>query len=102
MISHFLLAAEVVSAALVFFGLFVSARKRRKQQKAHEERIDNANRCMLRSIIVNIYYDHKDEKRIRQYERENLGLLYQGYKELGGNSFIDDIYEVIKEWEVIS
>ena len=102
MINNFLLAAEVVSAALVFFGLYVSAKKRRKQQKEHEERIDNANRCLLRDKIVNIYYHHKESGKIRQYQRENLDLLYAGYKELGGNSFVDDIYEVIKEWEIIS
>ena len=109
MIQQFLFAAEVVSATLIFISVLTLARKhkkasdeRRKRQEEHEERIDNANRCLLRSQIVDIYYDHKDEKKIRQYERENLDLLYQGYKELGGNSFIDDIYKVITTWEVLT
>lgn len=102
MIANFLLAAEIVSAALVFTGLFVSANKRKKLQKAHEDRIDNANRCLLRSKIVDIYYQYKGCGKIRQYQRENLDLLYTGYKELGGNSFVDDIYEVMKSWEVIT
>ena len=102
MINLYLLAADVVSATLVFVGLYLSAKKRRKQQKERDERIYNANRCLLRDKIVNIYYHHKDNGKIRQYQRENLDLLYAGYKELGGNSFVDDIYDVMKDWEVVS
>ena len=33
---------------------------------------------------------------------ENFVKLYNAYKALGGNSFIDKIYEEIKTWEVIT
>lgn len=102
MIDNLLLIAEIISAISVIVGVLIAFSKWRKKQKAHEERIDNANRCLLRDKIVNIYYRHKDEKRLRQYERENLDLLYEGYKELGGNSFVDTIYTEMKGWEVIS
>ena len=102
MIDNLLLVAEVISAITVIVGIFVSVKKGRKKQREHEERIDNANRCLLRDKIVNIYYHHKDVGKIRQYQRENLDLLYTGYKELGGNSFVDDIYKDMKEWDVIS
>jgi hypothetical protein len=39
---------------------------------------------------------------IRQYEYENVVLLYKAYKALGGNTFVDHIYNEINEWEVVS
>lgn len=59
-------------------------------------------RCILRSEILHTYYRHREAKKIRQYEYENVVFLYKAYKALGGNSFIDHIYQEINEWEVIS
>lgn len=59
-------------------------------------------RCQLRSEMLRTYYHCQNSKTIRQYEKENFIKLYDAYKALKGNSFIDDIYEDIKEWEVIS
>jgi hypothetical protein len=62
----------------------------------------NGVKCQLRSEMLRIYYQHKDEKKIRQYELENFIYLYKAYKALHGNSFIDKIYkEVMNEWETI-
>jgi hypothetical protein len=62
----------------------------------------NGVKCQLRSDMLHIYYQHKDEKKIRQYELENFIYLYKAYKALHGNSFIDKIYkEVMNEWETI-
>lgn len=59
-------------------------------------------KCQLRSDMLHIYYEHKDDKKIRQFELENFIYLYKAYKALRGNSFIDKIYkEVIDEWEVL-
>ena len=57
-------------------------------------------RCLLRSDMLHTYYKHKDEDKIRQYELENFIHLYNAYKALGGNSFIDKIKGEIDEWEV--
>jgi hypothetical protein len=52
--------------------------------------------------MLRIYYQYKDDKRIRQFELENFIYLYKAYKALRGNSFIDKIYkEVMNEWETI-
>ena len=42
-----------------------------------------------------------EEKIIHQYAFENFVKLYEAYKALKGNSFIDKIYEEIKEWTII-
>ncbi len=59
-------------------------------------------RCLLRSEMLRIYYHNRDKAEIRQYEYENFVLLYEAYKKLRGNSFIDKIYEEVKKWKVIT
>lgn len=58
--------------------------------------------CLLRSSITAIYYRHADEPEpcLREYERKNLDDLYAGYKALGGNHFVDDLYQVMRDWHV--
>lgn len=65
------------------------------------EQIREGQRCLLRSEIVRIYYRHKDDKKLREYEFRNLEQCYQAYKALGGNSFIDHIYAEMQEWDII-
>lgn len=60
-------------------------------------------KCMLRSGMLSIYYAGKDhEGRIRQHEYENFVLMYQAYKAMKGNSFIDKIYKEVQEMEVVT
>lgn len=59
-------------------------------------------KCQLRSEMLRIYYHNRENKTIRQYENENFIFLYEAYKSLKGNSFIDKINEEIETWEVIS
>lgn len=63
-------------------------------------KIANGTKCQLRSEMLRIYYHHKDEMSIRQYEYENFVMLYEAYKALKGNSFIDKIYTEVKAWEI--
>lgn len=65
-------------------------------------KIANGTKCQLRSEMLRIYYHNKDDKKIRQYEYENFVFLYEAYKALKGNSFIDKIYEEVKSWEIIT
>ena len=64
------------------------------------KRIANGTKCQLRSEILRIYYHNHQSGTIRQYENENFIKLYEAYKALGGNSFIDKIYKEIQTWEV--
>lgn len=66
------------------------------------KRIANGQRCQLRNDMLQIYYHNRDKERIRQYEYENFVMLYEAYKALNGNSFIDKIYSDVKSWEVIT
>jgi hypothetical protein len=65
-------------------------------------KLTNGMKCQLRSEMLRIYYHNKDAKKIRQYEYENFVYLYESYKALKGNSFIDKIYKEVQTWEVVS
>ena len=59
-------------------------------------------RCLLRSEMLRIYYNHVETRQTRQYEIENFLLLYQAYKAQGGNSFIDEIHQEVTSWKIIT
>ena len=65
-------------------------------------KISNGTKCQLRSEMLRIYYHNRDDKEIRQYEYENFIYLYEAYKALKGNSFIDRIYSEVKTWKIMT
>ncbi len=65
-------------------------------------KIADGQRCQLRSEMLRTYYHNRENREIRQYEYENFVMLYEAYKALKGNSFIDKIYEEVHEWEIVS
>ena len=64
-------------------------------------KISNGTECQLRSEMLRMYYKNRQARTIHQYEYENFVMLYEAYKALKGNSFIDKIYEEVKDWEII-
>ena len=80
-----------------------------KSWKAHAEQGDTYNLVNkmyeyyqeLRSEMLRIYYHNREREVIRQYEYENFVILYEAYKALKGNSFIDKIYSEVKNWEIV-
>lgn len=66
------------------------------------QKISNGTRCQLRSEMLRIYYRHRETEKIRQYEFENFVMLYEAYKALRGNSFIDKIHKEVESWDIIS
>ena len=65
-------------------------------------KIANGQKCLMRTDMLQIYYHNREKRTIRQYEYENFIMLYEGYKALKGNSFIDKIYEEVHEWEIVT
>ena len=63
-------------------------------------KIASGQKCQLRTEMLRIYYRHREEEEIRQYEYENFMFCYEAYKALKGNSFIDKIHDEVKKWEV--
>ena len=67
-----------------------------------QSKIRKGTLCQLRTEMLRIYYRHCETQKIRQYEYENFVLLFEAYKSLKGNSFIDKIYKEVQSWEVIT
>ncbi|MBQ9633991.1 MAG: hypothetical protein IJR37_03120 [Schwartzia sp.] len=65
-------------------------------------KIVDGQKCLMRSEMLRIYYHNRDKGEIRQYEYENFVLLYEAYKRLKGNSFIDKVYKEVQTWKVIT
>ena len=69
---------------------------------SNNNKAKKGRRCLLRSKMLETYYENRDGKTIRQYEYENFIMLYEAYKALKGNSFIDKIYDDVKTWKIIT
>lgn len=85
------LVGEIIALVGIIAPVFTKIRK-----------LSDGTKCQLRSEMLRIYYHSREVKKIRQYEFENFVLLYEAYKSLKGNSFIDKIYKEVEEWEVVS
>ena len=83
------IVGEVMAVLAVIIPVFASIKKLKTGMK-----------CQLRSDMLSTYYRHAETKEIRQYELENFVALYEAYKALGGNSFMDKIHEEVMGWEV--
>lgn len=55
---------------------------------------------VLREKIVCMYENNKDARKLRHFEKRALDQYYKDYKAMGGNSYIDIIYERMCTWEV--
>ena len=88
----------VVAAAIVIFVKPVREKifKQKKDNQAEREGL----KCLLRTDLLKIYYKGRDTQELEQYEAENFMKLYESYKNLGGNSFIDEIYEHVTRWKI--
>lgn len=58
-------------------------------------------KCSLRNDILGIYDECKDTHKITEYQLEAISLSADLYFKLRGNSFVKNIVEKIKNFEVI-
>lgn len=65
-------------------------------------KIKDGIKCQLRAEMLQIYYRNRETKKIHQYDYENFVHLYEAYKALKGNSFVDKIYKEVQSWEIIA
>ena len=94
--------ATFITEIGVLLGVVAWVVKKYKIISCESKAVANGVKCLLRHEMLQIYYRHKDTEQIRQYEYENFIFLYEAYKALNGNSFIDKIYAEVKTWEVIT
>lgn len=97
-----LIARVVGYVTTIAGGIALVVKVIREQAKMRQEqsKIREGQKCQLRSDMMRTYYKNRDARKLRQYEAENFVMMYQAYKAMGGNSFIDEIYAHVTEWDV--
>ena len=65
-------------------------------------KLAEGQKCQLRSEMLKIYYRNCEKETIHQYEYENFSMLYNAYKALGGNSFIDKLWRDVQSWDIVA
>lgn len=63
--------------------------------------IKKALKCSLRNDILDIYDRCKENGKITHYQLQSINYSYDVYKKLKGNSFVDEILERIKDFELV-
>ena len=58
----------------------------------HQSQLGTTDKHILRALITGKYYEYKEKGYLPIFERECITLLYEDYKALNGNTFIDGLY----------
>ena len=104
--------------ATLIVGL-VTNKKVKKQDKMREEikdlrvemngkldkldkKVDENRKKALRNILVNDYTDLIKGKKKSKEQLQNVADMFEEYKSLGGDSYIDDLHDIWKEKEIIN
>ena len=82
-------------ALILFFGGFLVTMGRYQLAQTR------AIKCSLRNDILEIWDRCKTNKQITKYQLQAIELSYTEYKKLKGNSFVDDIHERVKKFEIV-
>ena len=97
------LVIGVLSSAFIkpFRNWILGIKQDKLEKEKSEKRQVETDKCLLRKNILDIYYANNQKAEIKLYEFENIAYMYKQYKELGGNSFVDKIWDEIQTWKVI-
>ena len=68
-----------------------------KDYKKRDVNQEEALKCLLRSNITSKYYVYNEMGSIPVYEKENIDYMFEQYKAMGGNSYIERIVKEIND-----
>lgn len=87
--SDMILQAIITTVIAAVVGMILSAIR---------DKINNPRKHALKTEIGLMYCIYRDKEQIPDDVRQWLHQSYDEYKRLGGNSYIDDIFQKMKEW----
>lgn len=90
---------SIITGIVSIVTCLMTTRTSKKVDTNHAQ-MNKALTSMMRNDITDMYYRNLSNKKLKQYERESLDKLYEGYIESGGNSFIKDIYAEMRKWVI--
>ena len=85
----------IVSSSMT--GIICYFRGKFQGYKNRDTRQEEALKCLLRSSITSKYYVYSELKEIPYYEKENIDRMFEQYKNMGGNSYVDTIVREINQ-----
>jgi len=91
---------EVITGLVAIITCWMTTRTKKSVDENHKQ-MNKALVNLTKESITKIYYDNLDDKTLKEYERESLDALFDGYVEMGGNTFVKDIYSQMRNWKVI-
>lgn len=63
--------------------------------------IHKASKCSLRNDILDIYDRCKEKRQITYYQLQSAEASFEIYKKLKGNSFVEEIINKMRDFELI-
>lgn len=97
MVEEILLKVILTIVGFVVTGVLGYFVGKVKEYKKKDTRQEEALKCLLRSNITSKYYVYSELKEIPYYEKENIDKMFEQYKNMGCNSYVDTIVKEINE-----
>lgn len=97
MVEEILLKVILTIVGFVVTGVLGYFVGKVKEYKKKDTRQEEALKCLLRSNITSKYYVYSELKEIPCYEKENIDMMFEEYKNMNGNSYVETIVKEINE-----
>ncbi len=69
--------------------------------QASMDLLNNAQLDMMRYNMNRLYYKYRSYQKILSCDKKAFLKFYNDYHEMGGNTWIDSLYEEVKDWEAV-
>lgn len=97
MLDEIILKVVLTVVGFIVTGVLGYLTARIKNYKNKDLRQEEALKCLLRSNITSKYYVYSELKEIPYYEKENIDKMFEQYKMMGGNNYVDTIVHEINQ-----
>lgn len=97
MLEKIILTAVGVLVTSIITGVLGYFKGKMKGYQERDTRQEEALKCLLRSNITSKYYVYSELNEIPYYEKENIDRMFEQYKNMGGNSYVDTIVREINQ-----
>jgi hypothetical protein len=97
MLNEIILKAILTIIGFVVTGFLGYLTARLKDYKKRDKNQEDSLKCLLRSNITSKYYVYTELKEIPYYEKENIDRMFEQYKNMGGNSYVETIVKEINQ-----
>ena len=97
MVEEILLKVILTIVSFIVTGVLGYFVGKVKEYKKKDTRQEEALKCLLRSNITSKYYVYSELKEIPCYEKENIDMMFEEYKNMNGNSYVETIVNEINQ-----